>query len=516
MIQRDNPQEQVQALRSVNKNPLLDPAAPTRPSEIIHVETMVDPETQKEVVLWDDILQAFGNAIHVRHETKVVPFLKGKNLRVIAAVPNIVLDVIVESLAANKRAASPQDRQPEVLPVPLQDDKSTLDVEVVSRSANPTPSVTSTSSASSTPSAPCVTTSKVRRNPIYGLEEAAFDNYSHIDKPLSYSSARRPQALSNDQTSMTVEDLSISSCPDSDNTPQLLRGPQNTTTDTPVELDLVQIGISASHGNKNAQFVLGNMYRDGKGVPKNYQDAMDWYLKAVKQGDVSGQQNVAYLYHRGYGVPQDYDQSMAWYRKAADQGHTGAQHNIGLYYHRGRGVSKDYVQAMEWFLKAAEQGYADSQHYIGLYYHHGRGVSQDYAQAMTWYLKAAVQYIGAQRYIGFCYHLGQGVPQDYAQAMAWYLKAAVQGNMDAQHYVGLYYHHGRGVSQDDVQAIEWFFKAAEQGCSDSQTYIGHHYHYGLGVTQDYTEAAVWYQKAADQGSSDASKSLEDLREGAVL
>lgn len=42
------------------------------------------------------------------------------------------------------------------------------------------------------------TTCNVRRNPIYGLEEAAMENYSHIDKPLVFPLARGPQALLDD------------------------------------------------------------------------------------------------------------------------------------------------------------------------------------------------------------------------------------------------------------------------------------------------------------------------------
>lgn len=80
MIQEDFPKEQVQALRSVHKNLPLNVAALTSANdEIFHVEIHPDPETQKEIVLWDDILQAFNNAVQVRHKTKVVPFLKGKD-----------------------------------------------------------------------------------------------------------------------------------------------------------------------------------------------------------------------------------------------------------------------------------------------------------------------------------------------------------------------------------------------------------------------------------------------------
>ncbi|OAQ26297.1 hypothetical protein K457DRAFT_1822244 [Linnemannia elongata AG-77] len=82
MLQEAIPQEQIQALRSVDKSVHPNSVPLATPDEIYHVETQVDPDTQKDIVLWDDILQAFKDAVQVRHKTKVVPFLKGKDFRI--------------------------------------------------------------------------------------------------------------------------------------------------------------------------------------------------------------------------------------------------------------------------------------------------------------------------------------------------------------------------------------------------------------------------------------------------
>jgi hypothetical protein len=78
---KPNIQEHVQGLRSINKHALLTSIAPQIADEIIYVDCHVDPATQKEFVLWDDILQAFGDAVQVRHQSKVVPYLKGSDFR---------------------------------------------------------------------------------------------------------------------------------------------------------------------------------------------------------------------------------------------------------------------------------------------------------------------------------------------------------------------------------------------------------------------------------------------------
>ena len=269
--------------------------------------------------------------------------------RRIAAVPNIVLDVAVDTpVTDNMGVVSPQVRQLELQPVPLQDG-STTKVEVASQdvdarsmpittTATSTPNATSSSSAESSLNASSTATSAVGRNPVYGLVEAALKNYTHIDKPLAFPSARGPQAVLDDRTP-AFKDLPTTPHPDNNNRSQLRR-PQIATGDALIEMDVAQTSINASLGGKDAQVALGDMYRDGKGVPQNYQAAKDWSLKAVDQGDAAGEQRVGGLYDEGFGVSQSYSPAMDWYLKAAEQGYAVAQHSIGLLYNKGRGVPR--------------------------------------------------------------------------------------------------------------------------------------------------------------------------------
>lgn len=57
-----------------------------------------------------------------------------------------------------------------------------------------------------------------------------------------------------------------------------------------------------------------------------------------------------------YFFLDDYQQAMQWYLKAADQNHTRAMYNIGFMYQRGQGVTKDDITAKNWFQKAANLG----------------------------------------------------------------------------------------------------------------------------------------------------------------
>ncbi|KAF9129958.1 hypothetical protein BGW39_003614 [Mortierella sp. 14UC] len=86
-------------------------------------------------------------------------------------------------------------------------------------------------------------------------------------------------------------------------------------------------------GHKEAQFALGDMYKEGQGgVPQDYQKAIIWYLKAANQGDANAQDILGFLYDRVRGVPRDFAEAIKWYRKAAEQGHIESLYSMGLMY----------------------------------------------------------------------------------------------------------------------------------------------------------------------------------------
>jgi len=123
----------------------------------------------------------------------------------------------------------------------------------------------------------------------------------------------------------------------------------------------------------------------------DYATAFKEWQPLAEQGEADAQVNLGLLYDFGKGVPQDYGQARDWYLKAADQGFADAQFNLGLLYDFGKGVPQDYGQARDWYLKAAEQGHALAQANLGVMYWMGPGVLQDYVQAHMWANLAAAQ-----------------------------------------------------------------------------------------------------------------------------
>jgi len=67
------------------------------------------------------------------------------------------------------------------------------------------------------------------------------------------------------------------------------------------------------------QATLGLLYEQGGDdcVPKNYGEAVQWYRRAAEHGYVMAQYNLGLMYEDGRGVPQDYVQAYMWLNLAA-------------------------------------------------------------------------------------------------------------------------------------------------------------------------------------------------------
>ena len=97
---------------------------------------------------------------------------------------------------------------------------------------------------------------------------------------------------------------------------------------------------------------------------EDYDQAMEWYLKAVEAGEACAMNQIGYMYQNGLGVELDYAQAMEWYLKAADAGNAGAMNNIGTMYYYGQGVSQSRSIAIEWFEKAAALGISTAEEWL--------------------------------------------------------------------------------------------------------------------------------------------------------
>jgi TPR repeat protein len=91
-------------------------------------------------------------------------------------------------------------------------------------------------------------------------------------------------------------------------------------------------------------------------VAQDDTEAVTWFRKAANQGDAIAEFMLGNLYVNGKGVPQDNSEALIWFQRAAEQGHRVAKLYLGVMYAEARGVPQDYVRAHMWFSLSAAQG----------------------------------------------------------------------------------------------------------------------------------------------------------------
>lgn len=270
---------------------------------------------------------------------------------------------------------------------------------------------------------------------------------------------------------------------------------------------------AAQQGHAGAQHLLGTCYHNGRGVERDYSEALKWYQLAADQNNADAFGALGMLYHNGSGVPQDHAKAFEWYRKGAEAGSDDAVYGLGVLYANGLGVKKDQQEAVKWFQQAADAGSDDAQYNLGVLYAKGRGVAQDWEKAAQLYQAAAKQgHDKAQTNLGLLYSTGKGVPQSFEKAVELHREAAQAGNLIAINNLGILYTRGNGVAQDYAEAVRLYRECADAGLARGQFNLGTMYQRGLGVPQDYAEALRWYREAAKQNLGSAQNNIGDFYE----
>ena len=72
--------------------------------------------------------------------------------------------------------------------------------------------------------------------------------------------------------------------------------------DAPSSEKIAEWRKAADNGNASAQGILGLCYSEGKGVPKDQVEAVNWHRKAADQGNAVAQNLLANCYLDGLGA----------------------------------------------------------------------------------------------------------------------------------------------------------------------------------------------------------------------
>jgi TPR repeat protein len=134
---------------------------------------------------------------------------------------------------------------------------------------------------------------------------------------------------------------------------------------------LTVLSQKAEGGDKEAQYRLAIAYEKGRGLERNYPEAVKWYLRSAERGWPAAEYKLGLMHQNGDGITKDPTQAIHWYRQAAEQNYALAENKLGVIYTEGRGVAPDYGLAFQWFRRAANHGLSTAYHGLGSLYLYG-------------------------------------------------------------------------------------------------------------------------------------------------
>ena len=160
----------------------------------------------------------------------------------------------------------------------------------------------------------------------------------------------------------------------------------------------------------------------------NYAVALSSFEKMAVMRDPVGLHLLGSLYYQGLGVPRDLAKAAEFYTQAGEQDYPPSLANLALMYNEGDGVPKDVQKGLDYCVRAAQAGDPQSQFNLGQHFRR----EEDYEQAALCYRAAAeAGVVGAQNEYGLLCLQGHGVQADYIEAYAWISLSARAGNPSA-------------------------------------------------------------------------------------
>src|ERR1041385_4389419 len=286
----------------------------------------------------------------------------------------------------------------------------------------------------------------------------------------------------------------------------------------------------AESGDPQAQFELGRAYEDGKGVPQDDEQAVQWFRKSAEQGNAKAQTSLGVMYAQGLGVNYDRAEAIRWYKQAAKQGLDEAIYNIAIAYYNGEGVEANLHDAATWMMVASRNGDTQatealtrisqelhqhmeiSKFQLAELYDKGDELTQDLPAAASLYRELAEEkdgmwYNDRSRYqLCQLYVVGKGVPQDYPRAKSWCKKSGV----DFSNIVlGRMAEQGLGQAKNLHEALDYYKQAAFRAVPDGYMDTAR-LELASGAHDAQKKAYFWYLIAVKRKVPGAEEKLRDV------
>ena len=307
----------------------------------------------------------------------------------------------------------------------------------------------------------------------------------------------------------------------------------------------------------NAEELLdkGTDYLHGfGGVDEDYEQAMNYFVKALEAGSIKAMNEIGFMYQYGYGVTKNKSLAVKWYRQGAELGDADSMNSLADCLLKGIGTNKNIDAAIQWYRKAADLGnynrvkefatclikylsfeteayrwlkkssenyndvrllLRDSETDSGIsalkelaeiYYFSMPDTQENKLKAFNRYKKLAARNPRYGYDVAVMYWSGEGVEKNLKEALLWFQKSADAGSAQSMGELAKIYLKGELVPKDETKALEWLTKSFKQ---NAPLYEEDDENFDAEIEAMYSLADIYY--ADEAYSSNCDKSLEDKK-----
>lgn len=302
----------------------------------------------------------------------------------------------------------------------------------------------------------------------------------------------------------------------------------------------------------------GTDYLYGFGdVDKDYEQAMNHFVKALDAGSVKAMNEIGFMYQYGYGVLKNKSEAVKWYRRGAELGDTDSMNSLADCLLKGLGTDKNVDEAVKLYTKAAELGNfnrvqelatclikyfgdestaykwlkksCDNASLFGIlqknssdnkdlkfmdtladiYYFSMPDTPENKLKAFKWCEKMAQRDPRCGYYLATMYWNGEGVEKNLDKAFKLFKQSADLGNTQSMSELAEIYLKGELVPKDESKALEWITKSFEKNAADYELFYDGDEKFNAKFEALYNLANIYY--ADEDYAPNCDKSLEDKK-----
>ena len=268
-----------------------------------------------------------------------------------------------------------------------------------------------------------------------------------------------------------------------------------------------------NHNNTYAQINLATLYLDPNAGLYRHEEALKLLLDAVTMEDgISATNNLGMIYMTGKGVPKNYEVAYNWFKQGAEAEISACMANMGRLYELGYNGKPNYKAAIDQYLKANKFGYPDALKDIAalLIRVSAKPNSKSNTDDLISHIKlgfitehdldascddGSLENIIAEMF----YRVDDNEPTLKEAALLCFMAAREKGDSDAINALGEFYLEGELLEPNAQTALKYFTEAAELGNAHAMSNLGECYLEGKGTEQNFDMAIHWLKQSIDNG-----------------